>query len=64
MSENINYRAKIEAIRQTYLKGLINHDQAKDQVEALLPEMNEKGKVIAKKFGKRFTKLTFGYVFR
>lgn len=44
--------------------GEITYEQAKNEVEALLVVMNIKGEKIAKKFGKKFNKLTFGYVFR
>lgn len=60
----MEYREKIQKIKSLYLKGEISFDQAKAQVLPLLEEMNTKGASIAKKFGKKFTKLTFGYVFR
>jgi hypothetical protein len=60
----MDYREKILQIRQEFLKGNITFDEAKIQVMPLLAEMNEKGEKIAKKFGKKYKKLTFGYVFR
>jgi polyhydroxyalkanoate synthesis regulator phasin len=60
----MEYRTKILAIRQEFLKGHLTHEQAKAQVQPLLAEMNIKGEKIAKKFGKKYRALTFGYVFR
>lgn len=60
----MEYRRQIEKIRGEFLKGEISLEQAEVLVAPLLIEMNEKGKVIAKKFGKNYKKLTFGYVFR
>ncbi len=60
----MEYREQIEQIRYSYLKGEITLEQAQEKVQPLLAEMNEKGAAIAKKFGKKFNKLTFQYVFR
>ena len=60
----MDYRKQIEKIRQDYLRARISHETAKERVNILLVEMNKKGEAVAKKFGKRFNKLTFGYVFR
>lgn len=60
----MEYREQIEQIKATYLKGKISYEEAKNKVEALLVIMNEKGAKIAKKFGKNYKKLTFGYIFR
>ncbi len=60
----IDYRSKILDIRSDYLRGKITLDEAKSLVLPLLNEMNIRGEKIAKEFGKKFNKLTFGYVFR
>lgn len=60
----MDYRANIEAIRGAYQRGNITLEEAKKQVEPMLGAMNKKGEIIAKKFGKKHKKLTFGYVFR
>ena len=57
-------RAKINQIRARYQHSEITLDEAKSLVQPLLDEMNKKGKIIAKKFGKKFSDLTFNYVFR
>ena len=57
-------RTKIEQIRGQYLTGQITLDQAKQFVQPLLDDMNSRGAKIAKKFGKKYYKLTFNYVFR
>lgn len=59
-----NYREQIQEIRSKLLYGHITVDQAKELVDPLLAEMNKKGKEIAKKHGKKYTNLTFGYVIR
>jgi hypothetical protein len=60
----MEYRTKILHIRAEFLKGKITFDEAKAQVLPLLVEMNEKGAKIARKFGRTYKKLTFGYIFR
>lgn len=60
----MEYRSKILSIRDDYLHGKINLDQAKELVKPLLDEMNAKGEKISKEHNKRFKPLTFGYVFR
>lgn len=61
---DMDYRTKIEKIRMAYLKGEITLEQAESYVLPMLVEMNQKGAKIAKKFGKKYIKLTFNYVFR
>lgn len=60
----MEYRTKILHIRAEFLKGNITFEEAKSKVLPLLTEMNEKGVKIAKKFGRTYKKLTFGYIFR
>ena len=60
----MNYRQKILKIRSDYLQGRIDLETAKNRVKPLLELMNEKGAQISKEHGRKFTKLTFGYVFR
>ena len=60
----MDYRTKINRIKSDYMSGMKTYDQAKKEVEVLLTDMNIKGAKIAKKFGKNYKKLTFGYVFR
>lgn len=60
----MDYRAKILEIRSDYQHGKITLDEAKSAVQPLLDDMNVKGAAIAKKHGRKFNKLTFGYVFR
>lgn len=44
--------------------GAMSLKGAKESVAPLLEEMNRKGAEIAKEHGRKFKKLTFGYVFR
>lgn len=57
-------RAKIEFIRGQYQHGQISLDEAKLLVQPILDDINQKAAKIAKAYGKRFKKITFGYVFR
>lgn len=63
-TDNMQNRVKIEQIRARYLLGEITLDEAKTLVAPILADINTKGVVIAKQFGKKFYKMTFGYVFR
>lgn len=60
----MDYRTQIKLIRAEYQQGVITLEKAEELVIPLLVEMNKKGAKIAKKFGKNYKKLTFGYVFR
>lgn len=60
----LNYREQIEKIRAAYLNGRITLEEAQSYVEPMLKEMNIKGAKVAKKFGRKYKKLTFSYVFR
>jgi hypothetical protein len=60
----MDYRATIEKIRFSYLKGEIDLDEARAKVMPLLKEMNAKGEKIAKEHGRKFRPFTFGYIFR
>jgi len=60
----MDFREKVQLIRSEYLKGAITLDQAKAAVKPLLDQMNERGAQVAKEHGKKFHKLTFGYIFR
>ena len=60
----MDYRDKIQFYRSQYLHGEIDLDTAKKLVEPLLVVMNEYGKEIAKKYGRKYKPLTFGYVMR
>lgn len=60
----MEYRTKIEALRHKYLRGEVTLDEAKKQAQPLIDQMNAKAEKIAKEFGKRHKKFTFGYLFR
>lgn len=60
----MEFRSNIQFIRSQYLKGVITLDDAKASIKPMLEIMNERGVKIAKEHGKKFSKLTFGYVFR
>lgn len=60
----MEYRIKIQQIKSLYLQGQISFEQAQEQIEPLLVTMNTRGEKIAREHGMKFTKLTFGYVFR
>jgi hypothetical protein len=64
MKKTVNYRANIEALRFQYLKGKITLDQFREQVNPMVKEMNEKGKIVANKYGMKFKPFTFEYLTR
>lgn len=59
-----DYRAQIDAIRATYLMGHITLDDAKERVRPILDTINAIGRRIAKEHGRKYTQLTFSYIFR
>lgn len=59
-----DFRSIIQGIKYMFLHEEITYEEAKDLVAPLLKEMNEIGSEVAKKHDKRYTPLTFGYVFR
>lgn len=58
------YRASIQIIRSEFLKGEITLNEAKSKVAPILDSMNAIGRRIAKEHGKKFSQMTFSYVFR
>ncbi len=57
-------REKINKIKGQYLRGELTLDQAKSLVDPILKKVNDQGMKSAKKYGVRWSKLTFSYVFR
>lgn len=64
MKQGIEYRNIIENIRQQMLRGEITVDEAKKLAQPTINKMNARGAEIAKKFGRKFNKLTWGYLAR
>ena len=62
--QGIDNRQTIEAYKSLYHGGKISYEELIRCVEPMVQEMNEKGKEIAKKHGKRFTPMTVGYILR
>lgn len=58
------YRQAIQSIKSDMQSGRISYDQARALAEPILADMNKQAADIAKKFGKKPTKFTFGYVMR
>lgn len=55
----IYLRNKIEDIKTRLNYGYIGYDQAKEEAQPFIDEMNKRGEEVAKKFGKKFSKFTF-----
>ncbi len=51
-------------IRRAFLRGDITLDEAKKRLRPVIDDMNERGEKIAKQYGRKFRKFTFGYLFR
>lgn len=64
MSDAIHNRQMIEDIKYRLKRGEITLEEAKRRAQPVINEMNEKGKKIAKEFGKRHNPLTFTYLMR
>ncbi len=60
----MNLRDEIEQVRLNFLAGLISREKALKILKPLVDEYNEKGKVIAKKYGRRFVKLSLTGILR
>lgn len=57
-------RNEIEKIKYAYLIGEIDYDTAIKKVSPLVEQINTKGKIIAKKYKKKFSPITERYVLR
>ena len=59
-----DYQNAICAIRDKFLNGYLTYDEAKKEAQPIIDEMNEKARVIAKKWGRKHTNFTFGALIR
>lgn len=59
-----DYRRYFNHLRNAMALGWMTYDEAKEMATPVLKEMNEKGKRIAKKYGKKFYPMTFTEVVR
>lgn len=57
-------RKALYEIKMELLAGLITYDEAKIQAKPFIDTLNEKGKTIAKKHGRRFVETTFSQQMR
>ena len=60
----LDNRQKIQDIRRRMLSGEITYDQAKAEAQPIIDQINATGAAIAKKYGKRATKLQFAAIMR
>ena len=60
----INLREEAKKVKQRMYSGILTYDQAQKELQPFIDIANENGRRIAKKYGKRFTKIEFGYVIR
>ena len=58
------YRKQVEEIKFNLLIGAITYDEAKEQMEPIIHEMNKKGLEIAKKHNQKFRPFTFSGLMR
>lgn len=58
------FREKINYIKGRLQAGVIDYETAKAEAAPVIAEMNEKGAEIAKKYGRKYKPLTFGYLMR
>lgn len=57
-------RKALYEIKMKLLSGLITYDEAKAQAKPFINALNEKGRQIAKKHGRRFVETTFSQQMR
>ena len=58
------YRNQIQNIRSKMLSGVLTYDEAKAEAQPIIDEMNELGRKIAAKYGKKHTNFTFASLMR
>lgn len=56
-------RQKVIEVKTKMLNGM-PYEEAKKELQPFLDEANKQGAIIAKKYNKKFNKLTFSYVTR
>jgi len=61
---NTEYRDFFNHVRTLYNSGAISYDQAKELTSDKISELNNKGKEIAQKHGRRFVPFTFSQLMR
>ncbi len=64
MENGIKNREILADIRARMLSGRISVDRAMTEAQPVIDAMNEKGKEIAKQYGRKFHPLTFAYIAR
>jgi hypothetical protein len=64
MNTAIDNRQKIQDIRRRMLSGAITYAQAKDEAEPIITAINARSAEIAKKYGKRASRLSFAAIMR
>lgn len=56
--------AQMDNIKRDYLVNGKNYEIAKEEIAIYVEEINRRGKIIAKKYKKRYNPITVGYVLR
>lgn len=59
-----DFQDKIETIRIKMLRGILSYDEAKATAQPIIDQMNEIGRKVAAKYGKRHTDFTFASLMR
>ncbi|MBR5202372.1 MAG: hypothetical protein IKW45_03820 [Clostridia bacterium] len=61
---NVDFKNKINEIKFKLMTGQLSYYQAKELAQPIIDEMNERGKIIAKKYNQRFKPFTFASLMR
>ena len=64
MEQAIKNQQDIDDIRKRMVNGAITYQQAKAEAQPVIDRINMQGAIIAKKYGKRATKLQFASIMR
>lgn len=57
-------REDIQEIKMSLALGYISYDEAKEEARPILDRINDRGREIAKKYGKKYYPITFTEIMR
>mgnify|MGYP003677422919 CR=1 FL=1 len=60
----LQLRSEIEKIKANYFNSLISFEEMQKKANIFLNEINKRGKMIAKKHNKKFSKMSLSYILR
>lgn len=58
------YRFQLETLKMRMLSGSLTYEQAKEEAQPIIDEMNKKAQEIARRYHRRHKKFTFSQLMR